>query len=313
MFWRLFSRPLMKSLTRMLKSLPMNYVVEPNAVAGLGPDAASPPPIGIGDVQGCCNALDRLLDKLGPAADTPLWFAGDLINRGPASLAALRRVIGLGDRAVAVLGNHDLHLLAIAAGVHRAKRGDTLDDILAAPDAADLIDWLRHRPLAHYDGQRLLVHAGVLPHWDVRVALGLAHEIETQLRGNAWQAFLQSLWGNEPDTWRDTLQGEARSRVIVNAMTRMRFCDAHGRMEFSASGAPNTAPAGFMPWFDVPQRRSADTLVVFGHWAALGLVVRDDVIALDSGCVWGGKLSAVRLDADPRHRTVTQVDCSKQR
>ncbi|WP_338926968.1 symmetrical bis(5'-nucleosyl)-tetraphosphatase [Mycetohabitans endofungorum] len=291
----------------------MNSVVEPDAVAGLDSDATSPPPIGIGDIQGCCNALDRLLDKLGPATDTPLWFAGDLVNRGPASLAALRRIIGLGDRAVTVLGNHDLHLLAIAADVHRPKRGDTLDDILAAPDAADLIDWLRHRPLAHYDGQRLLVHAGVLPQWDARVAIELARGIEAQLQGDAWKTFLQSLWGNEPDTWSDMLQGKARSRVIVNAMTRMRFCDAHGRMEFSASGAPNTAPAGFMPWFDVPQRRSTDTLVVFGHWSALGLVMRDNVIALDSGCVWGGKLSAVRLDVDPRHRTVVQVDCGKQR
>lgn len=285
----------------------------PAASAAMIRSATNVAPIAIGDVQGCCNALERLLDKLGPPTDTPLWFAGDLVNRGPASLTALRRIAALGDRAIAVLGNHDLHLLAIAAGVHRPKRGDTLDDILGAPDAADLIEWLRHRPLAHYDGWRLLVHAGVLPQWDVSTALALAREVETRLRGTDWKAFLQRLWGNKPNAWHDDLHGDERSRVIVNAITRMRFCDAHGRMEFDANGSPDTAPAGFMPWFDVPGRRTIDTLLVFGHWAALGLQVRDDVIALDSGCVWGGKLSAVRLDMDPKRRTVVQIDCSEQR
>ncbi|MCF2134729.1 Bis(5'nucleosyl)-tetraphosphatase, ApaH [Burkholderia sp. b14] len=296
-----------------LKSCIAHCAIEPAAATAAVINTASATPIAIGDVQGCCNALERLLDKLGPPTDTPLWFTGDLVNRGPASLAALRRIAGLGERAVAVLGNHDLHLLAIAAGVHRPKRGDTLDDILGAPDAADLIEWLRHRPLAHYDGCRLLVHAGVLPQWDVSTALALAREVETRLRSTDWKAFLQHLWGNEPNTWHDKLSGNDRSRVIVNAMTRMRFCDVHGRIEFNASGSPNSAPVGFMPWFNVPGRRTADALVVFGHWAALGLQVRDDVIALDSGCVWGDKLSAVRLDTDPKRRTVVQIDCSKQR
>ncbi|KAG0163383.1 hypothetical protein DFQ28_011467 [Apophysomyces sp. BC1034] len=303
----------MTHIQRILESLTVRYTIQPPGSTTPIRDATSSPPIAIGDVQGCCNALERLLDKLGPPADTPLWFAGDLVNRGPASLATLRRIIGLGDQVVAVLGNHDLNLLAIAAGVHRPKHGDTLDDILAAPDAADLIEWLRHRPLAHYDGQRLLVHAGVVPQWDAPVALGLALEVESRLRGDDWKAFLQRLWGNEPDTWHDELDGDARSRVIVNVMTRMRFCDARGRMEFGTSGGPGTAPPGFMPWFDAPDRRSADTLVVFGHWAALGLLIRDDVIALDSGCVWGGKLSAVQLDADPRRRMLVQVDCGNQR
>ncbi|UDG82446.1 symmetrical bis(5'-nucleosyl)-tetraphosphatase [Candidatus Vallotia cooleyia] len=286
---------------------------EPNALARLSPDTNVSTPIGIGDIQGCCNALNRLLEKLGSTVNTALWFAGDLVNRGPASLAVLRRIIELGERAVTVLGNHDFHLLAIAAGAHYPKHGDTLNDILAAPDAADLIYWLRHRPLMHYDGKRLLVHAGILPQWNISIALKLAHEIEVQLRGNDWKEFLQSIWGNDPDTWHNTLKGKSRSRVIVNAMTRMRFCDTRGRMEFSESGPPSTAPTGFMPWFDVPNRLSSDTLVVFGHWAALGLVMHKNMIALDSGCVWGKKLSAVQLDTDPRRRTVVQVDCSKQR
>jgi bis(5'-nucleosyl)-tetraphosphatase (symmetrical) len=289
---------------------------EANDSNGRSPHAshtAAATPIAIGDVQGCCDALERLLDKIAPDAGTPLWFAGDLVNRGPQSLAALRRVIGLGERAVAVLGNHDLHLLAIAAGAHRPKRGDTLDDILAAPDAADLIEWLRHRPLAHHEDGKLLVHAGVLPQWDARTTLALAHEVESRLRGPDWKAFLHRLWGDEPRTWRDDLDGDERTRVIVNAMTRLRFCDASGRMDFSANGGPKAAPAGFVPWFDVPGRRTADTLVVFGHWAALGLMMRDDVIALDSGCVWGNKLSAVRLDADPRKRVLVQVDCGDRK
>lgn len=303
----------MSPIKRILKLFILPCAIESTVATAAVRNAAGVPPIAIGDIQGCCNALERLLDKLAPSTDTPLWFAGDLVNRGPASLAALRHITALGDRAIAVLGNHDLHLLAIAAGVHRPKRGDTLDDILGAPDAADLIEWLRHRPLAHYDGRRLLVHAGVLPQWNVSTALALAREVETRLRGADWKTFLQRLWGNEPHAWHDALHGDDRSRVIVNAMTRMRFCDVHGRMEFDASGSPDTAPAGFMPWFDVPGRRTADTLVVFGHWAALGLQMRDDVIALDSGCVWGGKLSAVRLDPDPKRRTVVQIDCSEQR
>lgn len=275
--------------------------------------SAAATPVAIGDVQGCCDALERLLDKVAPDADTPLWFAGDLVNRGPQSLAALRRIVGLGERAIAVLGNHDLHLLAIAAGAHQPKRGDTLDDILCAPDAADLIEWLRHRPLAHYDDGKLLVHAGVLPQWDARTTIALAREVESRLRGPDWKAFLQRLWGNQPDAWRDDLTGDDRTRVIVNAMTRLRFCDARGRMEFSANGSPETAPPGLVPWFDAPHRRTADTLVVFGHWAALGLVMRDDVIALDTGCVWGNRLSAVRLHADPARREVVQVDCDAKR
>ncbi|WP_216796479.1 symmetrical bis(5'-nucleosyl)-tetraphosphatase [Candidatus Vallotia tarda] len=292
----------------------MNFLVKTSAVTRLCSNTTSPSPIGIGDIQGCCNALDRLLNKLRPIDKGQLWFAGDLVNRGPASLTVLRRIIGLGERAVTVLGNHDLHLLAIAAGKHHPKHSDTLNDILAAPDAIDLIDWLRYRPLAHYDGRRLLVHAGVLPQWDVHTILGLAHEIEVALRGKDWKIFLQSLFGNDPDMWHDALQGSARARIIVNAITRIRFCDAHGQIEFKEKGSPNTAPAGLMPWFDVPKRRSATTLVVFGHWSALGLLIRDDIIGLDSGCVWGGKLSAIRLATDPRERDIlVQVDCSKKR
>ena len=266
------------------------------------------PPIAIGDLQGCCNALRRLLAEL--PADAPLWFAGDLVNRGPASLDTLRTVIALGDRAVAVLGNHDLHLLAVAAGVRQPKKGDTLDDILAAPDAAELIDWVRHRPLAHFDRGMLLVHAGVLPQWDVEQTLELAHEIETALRGHGWREAVAMLFGPAPDRWRDDLPREERLRVAANALTRLRFCSVDGRMDFTANGAPENAPSGCMPWFDVPGRRSADVIMVCGHWAALGLMLRDHVIALDSGCVWGNRLSAVKLDADPARRLLTQVDCA---
>jgi bis(5'-nucleosyl)-tetraphosphatase (symmetrical) len=273
--------------------------------------AARPAPIAIGDLQGCCDALQRLLVKLDAGPDTPLWFAGDLVNRGPASLQTLRTVMALGSRAVAILGNHDLHVLAVAAGVQKLRRGDTIEEILNAPDAAELIDWLRHRPLAHFDAGMLMIHAGVLPQWDVAQTLELAHEVETQLRGPDWKTFFKDLYGNQPDRWDPGLKGYERWRVVVNTLTRLRFCNAAGQMEFATNGGPEAAPKGFMPWFDAPQRRTAPVTVVFGHWAAMGLVMRDNVLALDTGCVWGNKLTAVSLEADPAKRVLTQVSCPK--
>jgi len=266
-------------------------------------------PVAIGDLQGCHEAFIRLLAELNLPESTPIWLAGDLINRGPASLATLRSVIALGDRVTTVLGNHDLHLLAIAAGVHTPKKGDTLDDILAAPDFPDLVDWLRRQPLAHFADNFLMVHAGVLPEWTVDETLSLAAEVEEKLRGPKWKQFLKNLWGNEPTRWSNKLTGDDRTRVIVNALTRLRFCTPDGRMEFKANGGTENAPAGYLPWFDVPERKTQDVTMVFGHWAALGLKLRENLCALDSGCVWGNQLSAVRLSADPAQRQLTQVNC----
>ncbi len=268
---------------------------------------ATPTIWAVGDLQGCHEALERLLAHPEIAADPSarFWFVGDLVNRGPASLATLRRVVALGDRAVTVLGNHDLHLLAIVAGAHHPRPDDTLSDILDAPDRDDLVDWLRQRPLAHQAYDHLMVHAGVVPQWTTQRTLELARTVEMVLAGDDWKTFLKRLWGNEPARWSDDLTGIARMRVVVNALTRIRFCAADGTMDFSAKEGLDRAPAGYMPWFDVPDRNTADTTLVTGHWSALGLVLRPNLIALDTGCIWGGQLTAVRL----HDRHVVQVDC----
>ncbi len=277
------------------------------------PPAHPVPPLAFGDIQGCRDAYRRLLAKVAPSHDTPLWFAGDIINRGPESLATLRDLIALGDRAVTILGNHDLHLLSVSAGIRKSKKGDTLDDILSAPDVEDLLHWVRHRPIAHFDHDILMVHAGVLPQWDVTTTLELADEFQKALRAPNWKETLAGLYGNEPNKWKPKLKGIERLRVICNALTRLRFCKADGEMDFSSSGALDMAPAGCVPWFDVPARKTSNVTVVFGHWAALGLVVRDNVIGLDSGCVWGEELTAVRLTKNPAERTFTQVGCENCR
>ncbi len=270
-------------------------------------------PLVFGDLQGCCVPFHRLLEKTAPSPETPLWFAGDLINRGPKSLETLREIIALGSRATVVLGNHDLNLLSVAAGLRKPKKGDTLDDILAALDRDDLIDWVRRKPLAHFENNALMVHAGVLPQWDATMTLELAHELERALRTPDWKETLAQLYGNEPHRWNDSLKGMDRLRVTYNALTRIRFCTPEGAMEFANNGGPDAAPPGYLPWFDAPGRRTKDVTVVFGHWAALGLMIRDDVLCLDSGCVWGNKLSAVRLTADPKQRVITQVNCAMKK
>lgn len=259
----------------------------------------------IGDVQGCYDALRSLVDRIAfdPANDT-LWFVGDLVNRGPQSLETLRYVKSLGSAAVTVLGNHDLHLLVVAAGVRKPHRGDTLDAILAAPDRDELLHWVRNRKLMHVGEGYALVHAGLLPQWTIDEALGLAREVEAVLQGNACDEFLRNMYGNTPVAWDAGLPGHDRLRVIVNAMTRLRLCDDGGAMEFSHKGAGDPPP-GYMPWFDVPGRASADTPIICGHWAALGLKLRDDLLAIDTGCVWGRELSALRL----RDRRVYQCEC----
>ncbi|WP_321814284.1 MULTISPECIES: symmetrical bis(5'-nucleosyl)-tetraphosphatase [unclassified Paraburkholderia] len=270
-------------------------------------------PLAFGDLQGCLTPFRALLAKANPSPDTPLWFAGDLVNRGPQSLETLRELMALGERAVAVLGNHDLHLLSVSAGIRKAKKDDTINTILSAPDAADLLHWVRHRPLAHWDQGMLMVHAGVLPQWDSALAMEAAEELQKALRRDDWKTTLAGLYGNAPARWSKDLTGIDRLRVTCNALTRMRFCDARGEMDFTVSGGLDSAPEGCMPWFDVPGRRTSDVTVVFGHWAALGLTLRKNVIGLDSGCVWGEKLSAVRLEADPYQRVLTQVPCESCR
>ncbi len=250
-------------------------------------------PWAIGDIQGCLDCLLELLPKL--PVDAPLWLVGDLVNRGPRSLDSLRWAIEQGDRIVCVLGNHDLHLLAVAAGIRRAHRTDTLDEILAAPDRDELLDWVRSRPLAHFAQGWLMVHAGVLPQWSVERTMELADEVHRVLAGPHWMAFLREMYGNEPAYWSDSLRGHDRLRVIVNALTRIRFCTLDGRMEFATKDRADSAPEGYLPWFDVPGRASAGTPIVFGHWAALGLVDRPGLLAIDTGCVWGRELTAVRL------------------
>jgi bis(5'-nucleosyl)-tetraphosphatase (symmetrical) len=272
-------------------------------------DPMTHPPIAFGDLQGCHSAFAALLAKLSLPADAPLWFCGDVVNRGPGSLATLRALVEFGPRATVVLGNHDLHLLAVSAGIRTERPGDTIGEILDAPDADALLEWVRHRPFAHVENGMLLVHAGVLPQWDVTLALELADELQRALRAPDWRDTLRNLYGNEPNRWSPNLKKRDRLRVAFNAFTRIRFCTADGAMEFRANGGPAAAPRGYMPWYDAPGRRTADSTVVFGHWAALGLMMRKRLIALDSGCVWGNKLSAVRLAADPAERTVTQVKC----
>ena len=250
----------------------------------------------IGDVQGCNEALGRLLHRIdfSPSRDT-LYLLGDLVNRGPDSVAVLRRLMALNGAAHCLLGNHDLHALAVAAGVRRPSRMDTLQSLLQADDREVLLGWLRQQAMALQAHGVLMVHAGVLPQWSAADTLARAAELEAVLRGPDWVGFLSQMYGNEPARWSDKLQGLERLRVIVNALTRLRFCAADGTMEFDTKEGADGAPAGFMPWFDVPGRRTANDVVAFGHWSTLGWLDRADVIALDSGCVWGGCLSALRL------------------
>jgi bis(5'-nucleosyl)-tetraphosphatase (symmetrical) len=266
----------------------------------------------IGDVQGCAAPLDRLLDKIAfsPSRDA-LVLLGDLVNRGPDSLSVLRRVQALGASAQSLLGNHDLHLLGVAHGDRKAGRKDTLAGLLAAPGRDALLEWLRQQSMALHRriGDLLMVHAGVPPQWSVDDTLARACELEAVLRGPDFGAFLANMYGNEPHRWDDKLQGDARLRVIVNALTRMRFCSADGHMEFEAKDGAGDGPAGYLPWFDVPARKTKDATVAFGHWSTLGWLSRPDIISTDTGCVWGGKLSAVRIGASPAERELIQVAC----
>jgi bis(5'-nucleosyl)-tetraphosphatase (symmetrical) len=253
----------------------------------------------IGDIQGCAQAFTELLDRIAfePGRDH-LWLVGDLVNRGPDSLSVLREVMHLGDHVTTVLGNHDLHLLATAAGVRKPMKGDTFHSVLAAPDAANILDWLRCRPLLHHDTARrmLLVHAGLPPTWSVAEAVSRAAEVEEKLRGPNWARMLKDMYGDEPRAWSNDHRGADRVRHVLNALTRMRYCNAQGEMDFDHTGPPGTQPTHLLPWFEFPGRTADIDHVVFGHWASLGLLRRPDLTALDSGCVWGRTLTAVPID-----------------
>jgi len=268
----------------------------------------------IGDIQGCDSALQRLLEHIdfSPSRDTA-YLLGDLVNRGPDSAAVLRRCRAAGDTLRCLLGNHDLHLLATAHGVRTPSRRDTLASVLQAPDRGALLDWLRQQPLVRHhtlaNQSLLMVHAGVLPAWSQEDTLALADEVHAVLRGPDLPAFLQQMYGNTPDHWDAALTGTDRLRVIVNALTRLRFCTPEGVMDFDSNESADAAPAGLLPWFDAPGRRTAGTLVAFGHWSTLGWLERPDLLGLDTGCVWGGCLSAVRFGATLAEREHLKVDC----
>lgn len=262
----------------------------------------------VGDLQGCCQPLARLLQTVdfSPSRDQ-LYVLGDLVNRGPDSLGVLRQLRALEGAATCLLGNHDLHLLAVAHGVRKPHRSDTLDAILHAPDRDDWLNWLRQQRLAMHAHGWLMVHAGVVPQWDAGQTMALAAEVEAMLQGPDLAEFLPQMYGNEPARWADDLQGVARWRCVVNSLTRLRFCAADGTMEFATKDGAGESPEGYMPWFEVPERRTAGTPVAFGHWSTLGLINRPDLLALDTGCVWGGQLTAVRLIGTARE--LIQIDC----
>jgi bis(5'-nucleosyl)-tetraphosphatase (symmetrical) len=264
----------------------------------------------IGDLQGCCDAFERLLAEIGfsPSRDR-LTLLGDLVNRGPQSLATLRRVRGLGDAAEALLGNHDLHLLAVAHGVRPAHRSDTFGDILQSAEREGWLEWLRARPLALERHGWLCVHAGVHPAWTAFQTLALAAEVEALLRGRELPEFLPLMYGNEPARWSNTLQGADRWRHIINVLTRIRFVHDDGTLDFKVKEGAEHAPDGLRPWFEAPSRRSAGTPIAFGHWSTLGLIDRADLLSTDTGCVWGGALTAVRVDEG--RREVVQVRCAQ--
>jgi bis(5'-nucleosyl)-tetraphosphatase (symmetrical) len=265
----------------------------------------------VGDVQGCAPSLKALVKSL--PKKSKMIFLGDLVNRGPDSLGALRQLKSLQEsgQAECILGNHDLHLLAIDAGLRNTKGLDTVDGILKAPDRKELIDWIRNRPMALSNGKVLTVHAGVLPQWDLQQTIECAQEVEKALRSKSYKEFLANMYGNTPNKWSNSLKGYERLRLITNALTRMRFCTPSGQMEFESKEGLENGPKGYIPWFKVPKRKTANTLIYFGHWSTLGLLRRNNVIGLDTGCVWGGKLTALEIadsNKDSKGLEIIQVD-----
>ena len=267
----------------------------------------------IGDVQGCFNALKKLVAQIDNHCQIhnlglpELWLVGDLVNRGPDSLSVLRWCLANKHRLTVVLGNHDLHLLAVVAGIRKTRSDDTLNGILNAPDSEQLLWWLRQQPLARMRRGWLMVHAGLLPQWTAQHAIELSNEVSQCLRADGWKQFLKGMYGNEPARWSAGLRGEARTRAIINGLTRLRFCSENGDMEFASKEGAAQAPAGFAPWFTLASRQSRHDRIVFGHWSTLGLISENLLIATDTGCVWGGKLTAVQLQTNPEQRLVFEA------
>jgi len=268
----------------------------------------------IGDIQGCYDDLRTLLDHIHfNKKHDRLWFCGDLVNRGPMNLQTIRFIRSLGKNAVAVLGNHDLHLLATAAGSRKPKKADTFQDILEAEDSDQLLTWLRHRPMLHHDkglGYTLL-HAGLVPQWDLSLARSCAKEVETVLRGSHYADFFEKMYGDKPAVWSDSLTGHKRLRFIVNCLTRMRFCDKGGHMNIKETGPPGSQPAPYLPWFDIPGRASSDMKIICGHWAALSYHAANGMFAIDTGCVWGGGLTALKLRRNREPKRIT-IPCGSK-
>ena len=268
----------------------------------------------IGDLQGCYSSLSQLLQKLdfSPSRDT-LYLLGDLVNRGPKSLEVLENLIKWGSSAQCVLGNHDLHLLAASTGARALRPDDTLDLILNSPQKTHLLDWLRHRPMAMHlslpKNEILMIHAGVLPSWTLDQTLSYAKEVEMVLQSNQYADFFNHMYGNQPSRWSDDLTGYERLRLITNTLSRCRFANANDEIELKTKEGSGAAPVGFMPWFEIPGRQTANCLVAFGHWSTMGLVMRDNILALDTGCVWGGSLSAVEIYSDGTIGPLSQVEC----
>lgn len=261
----------------------------------------------IGDIQGCYHSFRHLLERIDfDSSRDRLWLVGDLINRGSGSLEVLRWVYEHQSSIVVVLGNHDLHAIAVAEGKVPLHKSDTLQAIFDARDGPELLQWLRHQSMIHADQGYLMVHAGLLPQWSASEALALGAEVEAALQADNYRDYLAHMYGNLPDRWDDNLQGMDRLRVITNALTRLRICTADGRMDFKFTGALSDIPRGYMPWFEVPERKSSDTAMVFGHWSALGLQQRGNLFALDTGCLWGGELTAFHLE----DKAIFQVPCS---
>jgi bis(5'-nucleosyl)-tetraphosphatase (symmetrical) len=251
----------------------------------------------IGDIQGCFDELLRLLDTISFNEHTDqLWFAGDLVNRGYKSLETLRFIKSLGDSAVSVLGNHDLHLLAASCASKISNKKDTLLPILEAPDRDELIYWLRHRPLFHFNDDFCMVHAGLPPQWDFKKTKKMALLAEQALKDPDYHVFLKQMYGNKPNVWSSSLKGVERLRFIINCFTRMRYCDVNGRLDFIQSGPPGSQPKNLVPWFSVPKRKNADMRIIFGHWASLGYYEGSNCYGIDTGCIWGGQLTAIKLD-----------------
>lgn len=261
----------------------------------------------VGDIQGCAPSLKSLIKKI--PAKSKMIFLGDLVNRGPDSLGTLRLLKQLQEekRIECILGNHDLYLLAVDAGIRKTKGLDTVQTILDAPDRAELMNWLRHRPMALSNGKILTVHAGVLPQWDMGQTIECAQEVEKALRKKNYKEFLGNMYGNTPNKWSNSLKGYERLRVITNALTRIRFCTPSGTMEFESKEGFESGPKGYIPWFKVPKRKTQEALIYFGHWSTLGLLREKNVIGLDTGCVWGGKLTAMEIAESGKDRKNLEI------